>query len=917
MRLIISICFLTLLTNNLFAGNNICSLPVLLNKQIDRLDLRNRIYLYEDESRDKHFDEIYANDCWFMPVADPNLNFDFTTSAYWVKIVLENTGDEIQNYLFSVKAADINYLDFFEVVNQKHSRTHRTGQLLPVSSKQVKHRYFAFKLNLKPNSLHEYYLYMYNDGNSMVAPIVIQSHEDFLFEEGTENTRNAFGFGMLFFIFLLSFFLTFRLQSLMYLYYSMFVFFASMSLLCIQGYGTYMLNNFVWLADRTGPISALIADISLLLFVKLFLGASLFKGAINYIHKYLLYLCGSFIILMLLPTPYILWGYVSVSISTVLTFITVVSASFMLLPHQKLKSIYILLSFSPITVAVIAYFIKSLGYIQNLQLTNWLNLLFSVQVLMLAIALVDNFFRSHARINATLHEQNEKMRKLNVAVSQTDNGIAVYDADGYLEWNNTNFKNLHECKKTDSCENRHITELLFSTEKEQCFEHMKNDRNSLIFESQIDHPELGNRWIQTIMAPVIDKKGELVSVVSIESDISKLKENEDDKRKLHEQLVQAQKMETVGKLAGGIAHDFNNILTPIIGYTEIVIAELGDENPLKADLEIVMKASLRARKMVKQILTFSRHFKKDEKLVRVADSIHEAMLLLKTSVPPSITVDFQNNAPFSKVVADPTQLQQIFINLLTNSIHAIGRNEGNISIILDTVEKQNNQLIAENKKLHDQKYVCVTVADNGVGIDSVSMAKVFDPFYTTKEVGKGTGLGLSVVHGIVKSLKGEIILQSEVGAGTRAHVFFPMNTETAAVDTEKVQISYEGKNQHIMVVDDESSIVKLMKRMLERQGFEVTCLTSSLEAYKCFVADRYKYSLLITDQTMPEMTGDQLIKEVKKLSDAVKVIIMTGYSEIMDAEKARKLGIDSLIYKPVKKEELLTVIAQLLEENSS
>jgi len=898
------------------AKQNVCTLPLKLRAQQSELDLSGYLYIFEDKEKEKQIDAVRQNECWFVPVSNPNINLNFSTSAYWLKLTLENTGSEKQYYYLSIKSADINYLTFFEEKDSEIENMLVTGQSFPSDSKQIKYRNFAIKIELDPHSSNTYYMQAYNDGNSMILPVSVQSHDAFVNEERDSDSRNSFIYGILFFIFTLSLFLAMKMKKQMYVLYSLYVLFGTLSLSCLQGYiSFYFLPDSVWLSDRLGPVAALLANISLLSFVAKFLEVRKNILLVSFLIKYMNYLFGLFVLLMLMPQPYTFLGYISVSLSTVTAFIIALVCGFLMLFKERTKSLYLLFSYTPITLTVVGYFLRSIGLAEYVDITAGIDISFSLQVLLLAFALVDSFHRTHMSINKELKMQNDQMRKLNVAVTQIDSGIAVYDADGFIEWNNPNYDKLRHfsVEPESTSEKIHINDLLLGDDCSKYYSKLLKEKNSIFFESEIVVNESENKCIQTILAPVFDDEREVISTVAIETDISEQKKNKDEKRKLQEQLVQAQKMETIGKLAGGIAHDFNNILTPIVGYTEMVIADLDEDSDLREDLGIVMKASLRAQKMVKQILTFSSHFKKDEKIVLLEESVKEAVTMIKASVPPMISVDFIRPSTPVKVLADPTQLQQIFINLITNSIHAIGFNEGNININLKSILKSDDRHICSSIHLEDEFYVCVSISDTGSGISEADIKKVFDPFYTTKETGKGTGLGLSVVHGIVKNLKGEIIIESELGKGTQVAIYLPIAEGFSEIAEQVPEITYQGQMQYIMVVDDEASIVKLITRILERHNFKVTGLTSSLEAYKCFAENPQKYQLLITDQTMPEITGEELALKVSELNEDLKVIIMTGYSEIMDAERANEIGVDCLIYKPVKGSELISEIERVLE----
>jgi len=382
--------------------------------------------------------------------------------------------------------------------------------------------------------------------------------------------------------------------------------------------------------------------------------------------------------------------------------------------------------------------------------------------------------------------------------------------------------------------------------------------------------------------------------------------------KLQEQLVQAQKMESIGTMAGGIAHDFNNILFPVFGYLEMMIEDVPKDDPLRDNLEEVFNGAKRARDLVQQILTFSRQKDHELKPLKVHLIIKEALKLIKSSLPSTVEISQNIKTDCGLVMADPTRIHQVVMNLCTNAYHAMEKTGGKL-----TVNLKEKELAIEDLKdpamIHG-KYVCIKVVDTGTGMDQSVKDRIFDPYFTTKEEGKGTGLGLAVAHGIVKSHGGHISVYSEPGKGTEFKVYLPVikkQEETTKVETDT---PIQKGTERILLVDDEDMLVQMEKQMLERLGYHVTVRTGSVEALEAFRMQPNKFDLVITDMTMPNMTGDDLAGELIKIRPDIPIILCTGFSEMMSKEKAKSLGIKGFLMKPAVMKDFSNMIRKVLDE---
>ena len=411
------------------------------------------------------------------------------------------------------------------------------------------------------------------------------------------------------------------------------------------------------------------------------------------------------------------------------------------------------------------------------------------------------------------------------------------------------------------------------------------------------------RWVQASDMPILEKN-QITGMRGVLSDIT-------ESKRLQFQLQQARKMESFGTLAGGIAHDFNNILGIIIGNIELAMDEVPKRNPAHLNLEEVLEASLRARDVVHQLLSFARKTKLEKRPVNIAAILQKSLKLLRSSIPASIELRQNISEDVDTTLANPTQINQILINLSTNAHHAMPHG-GVLEISLKNVVLDEED-IARYPDLIPGRYVNLKVHDTGHGIPAQEMHRIFDPYFTTKEVGKGTGMGLAVVHGIVKSHEGAISVESEYGRGTTFDIFFPAVEIHAVLDTETEGVLPTG-NERILFIDDEESILFAGQHQLERLGYRVETRKNPVEGLALFRMDPNRFDLVITDMTMPKMTGDVLAQEFLKIRPGLPIILSTGFNEKIDEKKAEGIGIRQYIEKPLNKRILATVVRKALDE---
>ncbi len=421
------------------------------------------------------------------------------------------------------------------------------------------------------------------------------------------------------------------------------------------------------------------------------------------------------------------------------------------------------------------------------------------------------------------------------------------------------------------------------------------------------------KWVREKAELEFNDKGECVRGTGVAQDVTERKQTENEKKSLEAQLQQAQKMETIGTLAGGIAHDFNNILFPLVGYTEMLLEDVPEDSPFRENLAEIYTSAMRAKDLVQQILTFSRHEKHETKLMKIQPIVKETVKMIRSTIPSTIEVTLNMGSHFGIINADPTHVHQLMMNLLTNAYHAIGDEVGQLKVEIKEVELSNFELMTP--RMVPGIYNCITVSDTGAGIDDKTKKRIFEPFFTTKEKGKGTGMGLSVVHGIVESMAGGIQISTELGKGTEFSVYIPVVKSSVKEHSAQAKESVPGGTEKILLIDDEETIIRMENKVLQRLGYQITSCTDSIKALEVFSSSPGKFDLVITDFAMPDMPGDKLAAKLIEIRSDIPILLCTGYSKPMSEAKAISMGIKGFLNKPIGKRNLALKIREVLDEN--
>lgn len=397
-------------------------------------------------------------------------------------------------------------------------------------------------------------------------------------------------------------------------------------------------------------------------------------------------------------------------------------------------------------------------------------------------------------------------------------------------------------------------------------------------------------------------------MLSMALDVTEQKKAEAERQDMQARLNQVQKMDSIGNLAGGIAHDFNNILSAIIGFTEIALDDSEKDLPVIDSLHEIYSAGNRAKELVKQILTFARQSEEEIIPIKIKSIAKEVLNFMRSSIPSTIQINL-NIQSDATIMGNPTQFHQVLMNLCTNAAHAMEKDGGQLNIDIDEITIDDS---ASKLNLKPRQYVKLIVSDTGEGVPPEIIGSIFEPYYTTKETGQGTGMGLAVVHGIVEKFGGSITVESKLGQGTMFTVYLPMLQKYKELHAYKVDSIPTGI-ERILFIDDEASIAKMGRQILEKLGYSVTTRSSSIEALELFKSRADDFDLIITDMTMPNMTGDQLAIELMKIRSDIPVILCTGYSKKISDELAADIGIKAFAFKPMLKEALAKTVRKVLD----
>jgi PAS domain S-box-containing protein len=875
------------------------------------VDLSKHLSIYEDAyntlSIDSFLDYEFSA---FRRLDSTEINIDYTFSSFWLRFSLTNEKESNEIYFLHIDNPDLNTVSFFETERSNLLREIHTGERQPFAKRDLKHRDFIFELPLPANSTRTYYVKINNDGEAAFFSLKINKPDALIADESSSDIF-LIAYGALGFIVVLSLYLLVVLKNWLYFIYAIYVLASVGALANLHGYpALHLWPTSPWFADHSGAIFSFLANFTLILFVQRFLDLKRRKPSLHRITNIYLGLISTILIFGIAPSPMVMVSHVINALCTLLTFLLVPSCAIASLKTYRYRAIYILASYTPLTAAVIAYFLRITGAIGGQPPVAWLDFGLSFQLFVLSFALIEGFRHEQSGMIKKLAAQNREMESLTTAARESDNGIAILARDGIIEWCNSVFEKIHLLSpEQDSATNKlHISSLVGH---EQTSEHMHLAADSKISQGygiHLEQPDGNTVWLQATITPLVDTEGQVYRFVVIESDLTSQKQADEEKRKLHERLLQSQKLETLGTLAGGVAHSFNNLLMAIQGQSTMILLETGQKNPIYQRATMIEECVRSGAELSSQLLGFARKGAYELVTLDINQLAQRSIKLFQTTRKEYL-IDSRLSDISLPADVDSTQFEQVFLNLFNNAALAMPKG-GTIRVASEII----NILPIDSQKYRVEpgKYAKVSVSDKGVGMNEETRQRVFEPFFTTRDIGKGTGLGLASVYGILRSHGGYIEVYSELGLGTTFSFYVPISEKEAIekISFEEPEITTGAET--ILLVDDEPMVSDVATEILKTLGYSVHVAGNGDQAIEIFNERHSEIDLIILDMIMPGKSGVETFKELRSIEPDIKVLLSSGYSLDQQAQGVMTSGFSGFIQKPYTISRLSAKLDELL-----
>jgi len=912
-----------------------------LGRSLDILEDKEKRWTIEDVSS-------AAFDQKFQPADRGSLNAGYTDSAFWVRFRLTNQTNN--KYWFLEYGRP--YMDQIRYYYPSGSGTYHMsegGDLAPFNKREFKHRNFLFPLVLMTDEEQTFYMRFETKG-TMVIPLNLWTHGSFYRKDHNEQIILGLYYGMIGVMIIYNLFLFFSLRDRSYIYYVFYISCVAFSLSISNGLAyEYIWPNSPWLQNNAMRISISLSVFWLLLFTRVFLNTRL------HIPRFDKILSG----LVLIAVFAMIFGlfvsnrtFANLFPFQIIFVLSILYAGFTCLRKNIRPARFFFIAFFLTLISMLVSTIRIIGFIPETFLTfHNIQISSAIEAVLLSIALADriNHLKQQtldaqksllrrlkredqlkSELNEELeqrveertleiqaanlrlreeisnHQQTERQRQqLATAVTQAAEGIFIIGKDGLFKYVNPGFEKA-VAQTSEELLGRDYRVIL---------------RENIYLEENGNAAEIlqsGNMWKCRLIAtqgqasrfegevtisPVMGESREVSHYVGIIHDVT-------EKIQLEKQLQQSQKMEALGTLAGGIAHDFNNILGTILGYTELMLDDETVGNEQKGLLEEVYKSGQRATDLVKQILLFSRIEDRNFKPVQISSLIKDTLKMMRSILPVTIQIEQKIEPDCAPVFASAIQIEQVVINLCTNSGYVMKEDGGTLQVSLEACPFEKARQFLPDLQKRD--YLKLSISDSGGGIDVDIAERIFDPFFTTKGPGEGTGLGLSVVHGIAKNHGGGIVLENAPGIGATFHLLLP--TVSNEPQLNAVRDAGESKGQeHILIVEDELSLAKFYQIVLQKLGYKISVAHDSELALQTVRDQAESIDLVFTDQTMPNLSGAALSREILSIRPELPIILATGFSSAISEKEAKEIGIRQFLLKPIKKDILAAAIRTILD----
>ncbi|MBF0201012.1 MAG: response regulator [Desulfamplus sp.] len=947
---------------------------------LDSLNIKNELAPYVEYHRDRdgtlninsaasrEFEE------YFVPLIKKS-SFGYSKDSFWFRLKVNNPFNYSVEWYFEYPYAVVDRFDFYQpspyhFFQPREFEVFQSGDHYPFSVRPLNYRTSVIPVHTPPG-ITTYYFNIHSQG-SIVTSFIAWEKDAMHTHMDRDALINWIYFGVMFATVVFNFFIFLSVRERAYLYLMIFV--AGASLFTMNHTGLsfqYLWPESIWWANVCHPFAGLTAFSGGLLFTASFLSTA---TRMPRIHRYIkislgLGLCIMFAVFFI---PYSMATQSMVVFSVVSVLIMLTSGTILFIKGERVGRFY-MAAWSGILIAVVVMTLKTYGFLENnIWTDSGVQLSVVWLVILLSFGLVDKINmiqKDKFRALEQLAHSERRYRMLADSIKEVIWTLDIHTLKinyitpsveamtGYTPEEakrDFTFKKMlppEAARRAMASVSQGIgagrRQMSNSFDAEKSAEGKTNKENSSNKNkenssnmnlnepgktgSQYVHPlgkpmevefytkSGGVIWTETTLTFIRDGNGNPMEMMGVTRDVTKRKKSEEEKKALELQLVQTNKLEAIGTLAGGIAHDMNNILTAVMGYVEMCRSDSEPGSRIYQRLDRVIHACYRARDLVGQILTFSRQDHQESIPLNINPMVKEVMQLIRASIPA--TIDIQISVPREKfiVIADPTKIHQIVMNLCTNAAYAMenpgAESPGKKVLGVSTEVMVLDEESAENYlDLEPGEYVRLTVSDTGQGMDKETMKRIFEPFFTTKPRGKGTGMGLAMVHGIVTKMGGGVYVYSEIGLGTTFHLLLPRAPDNVDADSTAVFSSdLKGGNETLLYVDDEADIVEVAREMLQSLGYEVIGETSSPRALALFKDYPQRFDLVITDQNMPSMTGSELARHIWKIRPGIPVILCTGFNELITAQTAVKAGISQYIMKPYSKYDIAAKIRRSLQ----